>query len=262
MAAPAPSAPDTDQAALFEFLLRMGDNTLVLGHRVSEWCGHAPVLEEDIALANTALDLIGQTQMWLGLAGEVEGKGRSADDLAMLRDAWDFRNLLLVEQPNGDFGQTIMRQFLFDSWHKLMLEGLTGSSNDTVAAIAAKAVKEVTYHLERSADTVIGLGDGTQESHDRMQAALDWLWPYVGEMFEGDAVDAIMAQAGIAPAPASLRAPYDAQVQATLSEATLTVPESGFAHRGGKTGARHSEHLGQMLTQMQWLQRAYPGATW
>ena len=163
----------TRDTAFFEFLLRMGDNTLVLGHRVSEWCGHAPVLEEDIALANTALDLIGQTQMWLGLAGEVEGEGRSADDLAMLRDAWDFRNVLLAEQPNGDFGQTMMRQYLFDQAHVLLLEKLAQSSDERVAGIAAKAVKEVTYHVERSRDTVIGLGDGTSESHRRMQAALD-----------------------------------------------------------------------------------------
>ena len=176
--------------ALFQFVLRTGDNTLVLGHRVSEWCGHAPVIEEDIALANTALDLIGQTQMWLGLAGDVEGQGRSADDLAMLRDVWDFRNVLLVEQPNGDFGQTLMRQYLFDQFHLLLLQGLTESTDDRIAGIAAKAVKEVTYHVERSGDTVIGLGDGTEESHGRMQTALDLLNPYVGEMFASDDVDA------------------------------------------------------------------------
>lgn len=247
---------------LFEFLCRMGDNTLVLGHRVSEWCGHAPVLEEDIALANTALDLIGQTQMWLGLAGEVEGAGRSADDLAMLRDAWDFRNVLLAEQPNGDFGQTMMRQFLFDSWHVLMLDALQNSADERIAAIAAKAVKEVQYHVERSRDTVIGLGDGTAESHRRMQAALDLLWPYVGEMFVPDGVDRAMKDAGIAPDLAGLRDSYDAAVGAALSEATLRRPESDFAHQGGKSGARHSENLGHLLTQMQWLQRAYPGATW
>ena len=250
------------EGALFEFLCRMGDNTLVLGHRVSEWCGHAPVLEEDIALANTALDLIGQTQMWLGLAGEVEGKGRSADDLAMLRDAWDFRNVLLAEQPNGDFGQTMMRQFLFDAWHVEMLAALTRSSDARVAAIAAKAVKEAAYHVERSGDTVIGLGDGTTESHRRMQAALDLLWPYVGEMFLPDAVDAAMAEAGIAPDPGSLRPAFDARIGAVMAAATLTIPEDDFAHKGGKSGFRHSEHLGHMLTEMQWLQRAYPGASW
>lgn len=252
----------TRGAAYFEFLCRMGDNTLILGHRVSEWCGHAPVLEEDIALANTALDLIGQTQMWLGLAAEIEAKGRTADDLAMLRDAWDFRNLLLTEQPNGDFGQTMMRQFLFDAWHLVMLEGLKSSSEERVAEIAAKAVKEVKYHVERSADTVIALGDGTAESHQRMQNALNLLWPYVGEMFTPDAVDLTMAEAVIAPDPVSLRAAFDTHVSEVLAEAKLNIPDSTFAHKGGKSGVQHSEHLGHILTQMQWLQRAYPGASW
>lgn len=252
----------TRDEALFEYLLRLGDNTLILGHRVSEWCGHAPVLEEDIALANTALDLIGQTQLWLGLAGEVEGKGRDADKLAFLRDAWDFRNLLLVEMPNGDFGRTLMRQFLFDAFHSILLGRLMKSSDTGVAEIAEKASKEVSYHLERSADTVVGLGDGTEESHARMQAALEYLWPYVGEMFTGDDVDAEMADAGIAPDPASLRADYDALVGRVLADATLDIPDSNFAHKGGKTGTMHTEHLGHLLTQMQWLQRAYPGASW
>ncbi|MGC9371353.1 MAG: 1,2-phenylacetyl-CoA epoxidase subunit PaaC [Paracoccaceae bacterium] len=252
----------TRDEALFEYLLRLGDNTLILGHRVSEWCGHAPVLEEDIALANTALDLIGQTQLWLGLAGEVEGKGRDADKLAFLRDAWDFRNILLVEMPNGDFGQTLMRQFLFDAFHSILLGKLMKSSEPRVAEIAEKASKEVSYHLERSADTVVGLGDGTEESHARMQAALEYLWPYVGEMFTGDAVEAEMADAGIAPDPASLREEYDALVGKVLAEATLDIPDSRFAHKGGKTGTMHTEHLGHLLTQMQWLQRAYPGASW
>jgi ring-1,2-phenylacetyl-CoA epoxidase subunit PaaC len=246
----------------FEFLCRMGDNALILGHRVSEWCGHAPVLEEDIALANIALDFIGQTQMWLGLAAEVEGKGRTADDLAMLRDVWDFRSALLVEQPNGDFGQTLMRQFLFDTWHLLMLQGLTKSSEPRIAEIAAKAVKEVQYHVERSGDTVIGLGDGTELSHAKMQAALDLMWPYVGELFAPDAVDDAMLAAGIAPDLTELRIAFDAQVAAVMAEATLTIPDSRFAHKGGKSGFQHTEHLGHLLTNMQWLQRAYPGATW
>ncbi len=250
------------QDTRLEFLLRMGDNTLVLGHRVSEWCGHAPVLEEDIALANTALDLIGQTQMWLGLAGEIEGAGRSADDLAMLRDVWDFRSVLLVEQPNGDFGQTMMRQFLFDAWHVLQLAALEQSADPRIAEIAAKASKEAQYHLERSSDTVVGLGDGTDESHRRMQSALELLWPYVGELFEDDAVDQAVAKDGLAPLPSSLREAFDANIERVMAEATLVLPDSRFAHQGGKSGARHSEHLGHILTQMQWLQRAYPGATW
>ena len=248
--------------ALFEFLLRQGDNALVLSHRVSEWCGHAPVLEEDIALANTALDLIGQTRMWLGLAGEVEGKGRSADDLAFLRDVWDFRNLLLVERPNGDFGHTMMREFLFDAFNAAHLAELTGSTDTRIAAIAEKALKEATYHLERSRNTVVALGDGTEESHARMQAALEALWPYTGEIFENDSVSDEMAAAGIAPEPASLRAAWEAQVLPALADATLSVPDSDFAHKGGKTGVMHTEHLGHLLTHMQWLQRAYPGATW
>ena len=251
------------EAAFYEFLLRMGDNTLILGHRVSEWCGHAPVLEEDIALANTALDLIGQTQMWLGLAAEVQGAGKTADDLAFLRDAWDFRNLLLVEMPNGDFGQTLMRQFLFDAWHVLQLKALTASSDARVAAIAAKAVKEATYHLDRSAETVIGLGDGTEESHARMQAALEYLYPYVCEMFLSDAVAAALVAAGIAPDPTtSLRAEFDATLARVLGEATLTLPEANRARGGGRNGKMHTEHLGHLLTTMQWMQRAYPGATW
>ena len=247
--------------AFVDWLCRMGDNCLILGHRVSEWCGHSPVLEEDIALANTALDLIGQTQLWLGLAGEVEGKGRSADNLAYLRDAAQFRNVLLVERPNGDFGQTLMRQFLFDAWHMEMLRALRDSSNTRVAEIAAKAAKEVAYHLERSADLVIRLGDGTDESRARMQKALNQLWPYTGEMFLGDAVDQAVADQGIAPAPESLKSAWDRTVAEVLVEATLVRPDGTFQHKGGKQG-RHTEALGFILADMQFLQRAYPGGTW
>jgi ring-1,2-phenylacetyl-CoA epoxidase subunit PaaC len=258
---PEAAAPDAGQEAVLEFLLRTGDNTLILGHRVSEWCGHAPALEEDIALANVALDLIGQTQMWLGLAAEVEGRGRTADDLAYLRDAWEFRNVLLVERPNGDFGRTLMRQFLFDAWHHPFLQELAGSSGPRVAEIAAKAGKEAAYHLERSSDLVVRLGDGSAESRRRMQAALDDLWPYAGELFLADDKDAAVAAAGIAPDPSSLRAPWEALVRDVLGEATLAIPEGGFAHKGGKRGI-HTEHLGYILAELQFLQRAYPGATW
>jgi len=250
-----------DRDTLFDWLLRLGDNTLVLSHRVSEWCGHAPVLEEDIALANTALDLIGQTQMWLNLAGEVEGKGRDADALAYLRDAWDFRNLLLVERPNGDFGHTMMRQFLFDAWQNVLLGRLRDSTDRRVADIAEKAAKEAAYHLERSRGTVIALGDGTGESHARMQSALDALWDYVGEMFLDDDVDRAIADAGAGPLPSALRGEWDGIVNAALNEATLARPDSDFAQTGGKTG-RHTEDLGYVLADMQFLQRAYPGATW
>lgn len=239
---------------LFEFACRMGDNALVLGHRVSEWCGIAPVLEEDIALANISLDLIGQTQLWLGLAAEIEGSDRDADALAFHRDVWDFRNLLLVEQPNRDFGHTMMRQFLFDAWHFEMLTALKSSDHEQISAIAEKSLKEVTYHLERSCDTVIALGDGTEESHNRMQAALDRLWTYVGEMFLTDDHDHVDTSA--------LRPAFDARVLDVLTEATLQKPDSNFTHKGGKTGARHTEALGHMLATMQSLPRAYPDAKW
>ncbi|SDR44308.1 ring-1,2-phenylacetyl-CoA epoxidase subunit PaaC [Rhizobiales bacterium GAS113] len=247
--------------AIAEFALRMGDTCLILSHRNSEWCGHSPALEEDIALANTALDLIGQTQLWLGLACEAEGKGRAPDNLAFLRDVSGYRNILLVEQPNGDFGRTLMRQYLFDAWHLPMLKALMGSADKRIAAIAEKASKEVAYHLDRSADLVVRLGDGTQESHARMQAALDFLWPYTGEMFIADAVDAELSASGLAPEPGSLRSAWQAHVARTLAEATLKAPEKSYARKGGRRGV-HSEHLGFVLAEMQFLQRAYPGARW
>ena len=235
-------------------LIRLGDNALVLGQRLSEWCGHAPALEEDIALTNIALDLIGQTQLWLGLAADREGAGRSADTLAYHRDAWDFRNLLLVEQPNRDFAVTMMRQFLFDTWHLEVLTALAAHPDTDISAIAQKSVKEVTYHRERSTDTVIALGDGTADSQQRMQSALDRLWPYVGEMFTSDTDDLTDMTA--------LRPGFDAHVVATFTEATLTRPASDFAHQGGKTGVRHTEHLGHMLATMQVLPRSYPDEKW
>lgn len=252
---------DVGQTALFEFLLRIGDNALILGHRVSEWCGHSPALEEDIALSNTALDLIGQTQLWLGLAGEVEGRGRSADDLAYLRDGFEFRNILLVERPNGGFGKTLMRQFLFDAWHYLLLKALRDSSERRIAEIAEKAFKEVSYHLDRSRDLVIRLGDGTAESHRRMQEALDDHWPFTGEMFTSDALDDELVEARIIPAPQSLKAGWDEIVAEALGEATLKKPADAYMHKGGRRGV-HTEHLGFILSEMQFLQRAYPGATW
>ena len=248
--------------ALFEFLLRQGDNSLVLGHRVSEWCGVAPALEEDIALANTALDLIGQTRLWLEYAAEVEGKGRSADDLAFLRDAYDFRNMLLVELPNKDFGQTLMRQFLFDAFQVPWLTALKSSSDQRIADIASKSLQEALYHLERSRDTVIALGDGTKESNARMQEALDRLWPYAGEVFRDDEIDIAMAKKHIAPRPSEIRQRWDATLKETFEAAYLTLSEDRFAHSGGRTGQRHTEHLGHMLATMQVLQRSYPGATW
>lgn len=244
-----------------EFALRMGDNCLILGQQVGAWCGHAPAIEEDIALANVALDLIGQTRLWLGYAGKVEGAGRSADDLAFLRDARDFRNALLVEQPNGDFGQTLMRQFLFDAWHHLMLDALTGSSDSEIAEIAEKSVKEAAYHLERSRDLVVRLGDGSDESRRRMQTALDELWRFTGELTTPDDVDEALAAVGVVPDLAEIEARYLDIVRAACDAATLALPEDAFMQAGGKTGM-HTEALGYLLADMQFLQRAYPGATW
>lgn len=247
---------------LFEFLLRQGDNALVLGQRMAEWCGHGPALEEDIALTNTALDLIGQTQLWLAYAGETEGAGRDANALAFFRDSYDFRNILMLEVPNEDFGRTLMRQFLFDAFQVPWLQALSDSSDVRVSEIAAKSLKEARYHLDRSSETVIALGDGTDESNARMQAALDYLWPYAGELFSDDATDQAMADAGVAPLPSSLREAWLDCVRATFERATLPMPTSTFAHKGGRTGARHTEHLGHMLAVMQTLPRSYPDATW
>ena len=247
--------------ARFEYALRLGDNALILSHRLGEWCGHGPALEEDIALTNVALDLIGQAQFWLGLAGELEGAGRDADALAYRRDAAEFRNVLLVERPNLDYGHTLMRQYLFDAWHHLLLRALTSSSNARFAEIAAKAQKEVAYQVERSAELVIALGDGTTASRARMQEALDALWPYAGELFVGDAIDAELAEAGVAPAAASLKPAWERATGEVFSQATLTPPASTFAHKGGRAG-RHTEALGLLLAEMQFLPRAYPQAQW
>ena len=253
------------QSPEVQYVLRIADTCLILAQRLGEWTGHAPVLEEDIALTNVGLDLLGQARLWYGYAGEVEkridGKGRDEDQLAFRRDAWEFRNLLLAELPNGNYADTMARQFYFDHAHLLLLNALTGSRDERIAAIAAKAVKEVAYHAERSSDWVIRLGDGTDESHVKMQAAIDDLWMYTGEMFAADAVEVSLIDAGVAADVRALRAPWERTVEAVLAEATLTVPTGDFAQRGGKQG-RHTEHLGHLLTEMQFLQRAYPDARW
>jgi ring-1,2-phenylacetyl-CoA epoxidase subunit PaaC len=246
---------------LFEYLLRLGDTQLVLGHRLSEWCGHGPALEEDLALANIALDLIGQARMLLQYAGTVEGLGRSEDDLAYLRDGRDYRNLLLAEQPNGHYGDTIVRQFLFDAFAVELWADLTHSSDAQVAAIAAKAVKEHQYHWRHSSGWMVRLGDGTDESHGKMQASLERLWPYTGEMLSADEIDEAMRDARIGPDLATIAPRWSSRISAVLAEATLTRPEDGWMHRGGKRG-RHSEHLGHLLAEMQSVHRAYPGASW
>jgi ring-1,2-phenylacetyl-CoA epoxidase subunit PaaC len=245
----------------FEYLLRMGDNALILAQRLSEWCGKGPAFEEDMALTNTALDLLGQARLWLTYAGEVEDKGRDEDQLAYLRDAHQFRNLLLVEQPNGDYAMTMARQFYFDTWHYFLLQELMKSSDTRVAEIAGKAVTEVTYHLRRSGDLVVRLGDGTEASHRRLQRAVDELWMYTGEMFAADGVDERLTAQGLVCDPAQLHDPWRKQVAGVFHAATLTLPTGPWMQTGGKQG-RHTEHLGYLLAEMQFLQRAYPGAKW
>ncbi|MBA5639579.1 phenylacetate-CoA oxygenase subunit PaaC [Duganella sp. LX20W] len=246
----------------FDYLLRLGDNALVLSQRISELCGKGPALEEDMALTNVSLDLLGQTRLWYSYAGELEGAGRDEDRLAFHRDAHQFRNCLLVEQRNGNYADTMMRQFFFDTWHYFLIGALTKSSDARIAGIAEKSLKEVTYHLRRSGDLVVRMGDGTPESHAKVQAAADALWMYTGEMFNYDAVDQAMVDAGVAPAAAPLRAQWLEHVAAIFAEATLVMPSpDAWMQKGGKQGV-HSEHLGYLLAEMQFLQRAYPGAEW
>lgn len=246
----------------FEYLLRLADTAMVLSQRLSEWCGKGPALEEDMALTNVALDLIGQARFWYTYAGEIEGKGRDEDKLAYLRDAHDFRNLLLVEQPNGTYADTLARQFYFDVWHFLLLRELAASKDERIAGIAGKSIKEVAYHVRRSSDLIVRLGDGTEQSHRMMQQALDDLWMYTGEMFRADAVEQAMAEQGIGPDLASLRAPWLKHVSEVFEEATLKLPPvDAWMQKGGKQGV-HTEHLGYLLAEMQFLQRAYPGASW
>lgn len=246
---------------LFAYTLRLADNALILGHRVSEWVGHAPVLEEDLALGNLALDLIGQARSFYTYAGEIEGKGRDEDALAYLRDAGAYRNILLVEQPNGDFAQTIIRHLLYSAFAHPYFEAMTRSKDATLAAIAAKAVKEMAYHVRHTAEWAIRLGDGTDESHRRAQYALDELWPFTGELFETDQIERALIDAGIAVDPLSVRAQWSKTLDDVFDEATLTRPRDGYMQSGGRSG-RHSEHLGFILTELQFLQRTYPGAKW
>ncbi len=246
---------------MLDYLLRLGDNTLILSQRLSEWCGHGPVLEQDIALTNIALDLLGQARMYLSYAAEVEGKGRSEDDLAFFRDAHQFRNCLLVERPNGDFGQTIVRQFFFDVFNYYQLQALRQSSDQRLADIAEKALKEATYHLRFSSEWVVRLGDGTELSHQKMQAAVDLLWPFTGELSTPDALDTEMAEQGIAPNLLGIKSLWEKKVAEVLEEATLTQPTNPWMQSGGKQG-KHSEHLGFLLAEMQHIQRTYPGQVW
>ena len=249
------------ETPLFAYALRLADNALILGHRLSEWVGHAPALEEDLALGNMGLDLIGQARAFYTYAGEVEGKGRDEDKLAYLRDAKDWRNVLLVEQPNGDFAATMIRQLLFAAYAHPLYVALAKSNDETLAAIAAKAEKEMAYHVRHSGEWVIRLGDGTEESHERAQAALDELYAYATELFESDEVERALIERGIAVDPASLRGEWERTANRVFSEAGLKTPPRSFAQTGGRSG-RHSEHLGFILADMQFLQRTYPGAHW
>jgi ring-1,2-phenylacetyl-CoA epoxidase subunit PaaC len=243
------------------YALRRADDALILGHRLSEWAGHAPILEEDMALANIGLDLIGQARSLYTYAGTCEGAGNDEDKLAYLRDAPQYRNLLLVEQPNGDFAYTIVRQLFYSAFADPYWRAMMRSSDATIAAIAAKSEKESAYHLRHASEWVIRLGDGTEESHRRAQDAIDALWPYTGEMFDADEAEHALIADGVALDPATLREIWDATIDRVLHQATLARPVSQWMQRGGRAG-RHSEHLGHLLTEMQHLQRTYPGATW
>ena len=243
------------------YLARLGDDRLVLGHRLSEWCGHGPILEEDIALTNIALDLIGQANLLLGLAGAAEGQGRDQDALAYFREAVEYRNALIVELPKGDFAFTIVRQFLFSVFAYLQLDALRQSANTELAGIAGKAVKEVKYHVRHSADWMIKLGDGTADSHHRTQRAVDDIWRYTGELFLADDVDLAAVAAGVGVDPSSLEESWRSHVDDVFGRATLTVPEVKFMQRGGRTG-KHTEHLGHMLAEMQIVARSFPGGSW
>ena len=261
MSTQAESAPNPVADAQFRYLLRLGDTSLVLGQRLAEWVGHAPALEEDLGLANLSLDLVGQARLLLSYAGEIEGQGRDEDELAFFRDAPAFVNLTLAEQPNGDFGWTMVRQCLLDAWQLEVYEGLMSSSDTRLASIAAKAVKETRYHFRFSSGWLVRLGDGTQESHRRVQDALNELWRFTTELFAADEVDDALAAAGIAPDLAALQPRWLARIDEVLKEATLVRPAAVPYQWHGKRGV-HTEHLGHMLAEMQHLQRTYPGAQW
>ncbi|MAZ15203.1 MAG: phenylacetate-CoA oxygenase subunit PaaI [Ahrensia sp.] len=251
----------TMKEELFELLIRLGDDHLVLGHRVSEWCGHAPMLEEDLALPNIALDLIGQARSLYTYAGEVEGRGRDEDQIAYVRLERDYHNLLLTERPNGDFAHTIVRQLFFSVFMQAWWREAVKSTDETLAAIAAKAVKEAAYHVRHAAEWTIRLGDGTEESAHRMEEAVSALWPYTGEMFETDAVTEALAEAGIAPDPSSLKAEWDKVIADVFAEALLSAPDEAWQQSGGRKG-RHGEEMGYLLADLQYIQRAYPDMTW
>jgi ring-1,2-phenylacetyl-CoA epoxidase subunit PaaC len=247
--------------AKFEYYLRIGDNSLILGHRLSEWCGHGPILEEDIALINIALDLVGQSRTMLDAAGNLESKGRNEDTLAYHRNANEFRNALLVEQPNGDFATTLVRQFFFDVFNFLFLSELKKSKDEILAAFAEKSIKEVSYHLRHSSDWVLRLGDGTEESHQRAQQAVNELWMYTGDLFDMDELDAMLIKEGIGVDLAQIKATWTKRVSEIFSEATLAVPDNSYMQKGSKKGI-HTEYLSYLLAEMQSIPRSMPNSVW
>jgi len=256
------STPQLDDSrAALAYVLRIADGSLILGQRLGEWCGHGPVLEEDIAFTNIALDLIGQARLLLTHAGRLEDRGRDEDALAFLRDEGDFLNPTLVELPNGDFAQSILRTFFYACWQQALWTALLNSRDTTLAAIAGKSRKETRYHVEHLGEWVLRLGDGTPESHARMQSALNYLLPYVGELFVADGIDAAAAASGLGPSVDTLRAPWEAAVHPVLAAATLTLPGATPFRSHGRSG-RHSEFMGFLLAEMQSLARAHPGAVW
>ena len=254
-------APSTSDRARLDLALRLGDDALILGQRLGEWCGHAPTLEVDLSLTNIALDLVGQAQHFLAYAADMEGTGRDADAMAFRRDVLEFRNCLLVEQPNGDFARTMARQLLFSTWQNLLMERLATSSDPRLAEVAAKAVKETDYHARLAGDWLVRLGDGTEESRRRTIEGLEWTWRFVDELFEADPAEAGLVASGVAVDRAALRPAWDARIYVVLARAGLDAPVVRRGVTGGRFG-RHSEHLGHMLSEMQFLSRAYPDAVW
>ena len=244
-----------------KYLLQLADNALILGHRLSEWIGHAPEMELDMALANIALDLTGQARSLYQRIAELEGLGKDEDDYAYLRDAWEFRNILLVEQPNGDFARTIFRQFVFDTYNYFLHQALTKSQDEWLAGFAAKSLKEITYHLRFSSEWMLRLGDGTEVSHDKLQAAIEDLWTYAGELTTPNEVEKDLASKGICPDFVKIKAEVDTKMEEVLSAAKVSAPAGTWMQLGGKDGT-HTEYLGFILAEMQFLQRAYPGLEW
>ncbi len=252
---------EIDRSPAVQYVLRIGDTCLILGQRLAEWCGHGPVLEEDIALANMALDLVGQSRAVLTHAGELEGRGRDEDQLAFLRNERDYLNPTIVELPRGDFAFTVLRNALVASWLKLLWQCLESSSDEGLAAIAGKAVKEARYHQQHAVDWVVRLAGGTQESRRRIDKALAQLWPYTAELIEADTVDEEAAKLGLGPRWAELATAWQAEARALFDAAGLAMPKSSAFRSTGKTGV-HSEHMGRILTELQYLQRSFPGGVW